>query len=80
MRLQITAFGIARDIMGSSRMELEVAETMTISGLKEELDRLYPAFQGLRHYYIAVNEEYASESAMLEPSDKIVIIPPVSGG
>jgi molybdopterin synthase sulfur carrier subunit len=80
MRLEITAFGIARDILGKTTTEVDVKDAISVLDLKSKLDMDFPELQGLQHYFIAVNEAYADDVTILKPGDTIVIIPPVSGG
>lgn len=80
MTLHITAYGIARDILGTRILEFETAEALTISELKRRLLERYPAFGNLSSLYIAVNAEYGADDAPLDEQDEIVLIPPVSGG
>jgi molybdopterin converting factor subunit 1 len=81
MNLKILAFGIAKDIVGGSTVELELNSTIpTVQDLKEKLAADYPSFKDLRSFAIAVNEEYAEDQQTIAASDEVVIIPPVSGG
>ena len=80
MKVQITAFGIARDIFQGSDKELEIEGSSSIADLKSMLLDEYPEFAKLASLRFAVNEEYQSDSYILKPRDEVVIIPPVSGG
>ncbi len=81
MNLTILAFGIAKDIIGGSSVELQFnSEQLTVQELKEKLAADYPTFRDLRSFAIAVNEEYAEDGQAVHQNDEIVIIPPVSGG
>jgi molybdopterin converting factor subunit 1 len=80
MKLQIMAFGIARDILKGSRTEVETPPSTTVGELKQILLSLYPELEDLRSLAIAVNEEYREDKWILGEKDEIVLIPPVSGG
>ena len=80
MQCKIKAFGISKEIIGSGLFEMEVPEGHTISDLKKALIKKYPTFESLKSLYIAVNNEYAPEHALLKDGDEIALIPPVSGG
>ena len=80
MTLHITAFGIARDILGARVLPFEAAETITAGELKRQLFERFPAFGNLSSLYIAVNAEYGADDTPLRAQDEIVLIPPVSGG
>lgn len=80
MKLNILAFGIARDILGARVLEFETQEKLTVGELKRQLLGRYPAFLELSSLLIAVNAEYGSDDVLLHEQDEIVLIPPVSGG
>ena len=80
MKINLIAFGIAKDILQSKRMEFEMTEGDTISSLKEKLFQQYPDFSKLKSLSFAVGENYEEDSYPLHDEDEIVIIPPVSGG
>jgi len=80
MKIDVLAFGIAKDIINGSTISLEIEEGMTVGNLKEALCKQYPDFERLRSLAIAVNAEYQEDNFLLKEKDEIVIIPPVSGG
>lgn len=80
MTLQILTFGVARDIAGSTVLNLEVSGATTVSQLKQHLLDRYPAFGQLTSFLLAVNTEYGDDDLVLRESDEIALIPPVSGG
>jgi molybdopterin synthase sulfur carrier subunit len=80
MKVNVLAFGIAKDIFGSSSIHVELPENGTTQNLKESLEIKYPRLKHLVSYMVAVNNEYASNDCLLTEMDEIAIIPPVSGG
>ena len=80
MTLEILTFGIARDIIGSSVLKIEMAEGASVDDLKRKILGLYPRFIALSSLMIAVNAEYGNETTVLQEGDEIALIPPVSGG
>lgn len=79
--LHILAFGIVKDIFGSSSAEINIAETcISCAALKKELEEKYPQLTMLKSYMVAVNNEYADDALLIKTTDEIAIIPPVSGG
>jgi molybdopterin synthase sulfur carrier subunit len=80
MKCRIKAFGISREIVGSRLVEIELVEGQTVLELKKQLFKKYPALDALQSVYVAVNNEYAEETALLKEGDEIALIPPVSGG
>jgi molybdopterin converting factor small subunit len=80
MKLELLAFGIAKDIIRGSSITIEIQDSVTIGQLKARLFDQYPAFVKLRSLSIAVNAEYRTDDYSLSSDDEIVLIPPVTGG
>jgi molybdopterin synthase sulfur carrier subunit len=79
MKVNVLAFGIAKDILGGSIIPFEIPGNTT-SDLKTRLEAQFPRLKQLRSYLVAVNNEYAQDDCTLRETDEIAIIPPVSGG
>ena len=80
MSLKIALFGLTREIVGPSVIELPAPAPATVGALLDELRKQYPALGELRSCAVAVNNEYASNDQALHTVDKIALIPPVAGG
>lgn len=76
--MRVLLFGIAKDIAGAPFITAE--GITTVAALKSWLFQQYPAMQKLKSLMIAVNKVYATDADVLNPTDEIAIIPPVSGG
>ena len=73
-------FFIAKDIIKSSKLEFPLNEGATVGELRQALSLQYPDFAKLRSLAFAVNSDYVKDDRVLNPSDEVVLIPPVSGG
>lgn len=73
-------FGIARDIISKSSIDISDININTVGELRTYLDEKYLALQEVSNYMIAVNQEYSEDDLVLNKTDEIAIIPPVSGG
>lgn len=80
MIVKILAFGIARDIVGGSQFEMEIAEGSRVVDLQNALLHQYPRFGHLTSLMIAVNEAYGDSETLISSTDELALIPPVSGG
>ena len=80
MKINLLAFGIARDILHSRKLEFELSERDSIAVLKHKLHLQYPEFEKLKSLAFAVGDEYREETYELKEGDEVAIIPPVSGG
>ena len=80
MKVNVLAFGIAKDIFGGSSIDVEMIGQGTTGDLKQSLEERYPRLKQLASYMVAVNNEYAEDEHVITERDEIAIIPPVSGG
>ena len=80
MNIEIIAFGIAKDILESKSVSLELSEDSTVAGAREALVARFPKFETLASLQLAVNAEYVRDDYVLQENDEVVLIPPVSGG
>ena len=80
MNSNVLAFGVTKEIFGSSLVSLELTNDATIYNLKYVLEQQYPRLKQLASYMVAVNNEYALPGDTIHERDEIAIIPPVSGG
>ncbi len=80
--MELLLFGIAKDIVGRSTINLSPDSTLpgSVAELKKLLVADYPDFSKLSSFAVAVNSEYANDDVVLGHNDEIAIIPPVSGG
>ena len=78
--INILAFGIAKEIVGGSKVEMEVKDSISAAELKNVLAVKFPRLLKLKSFLLAVNNSYASDVDVIRVSDEIAIIPPVSGG
>ncbi len=79
MKVNVLAFGIAKEIFGASSITVELAES-SVADLKTSLEKSFPKLKALASYLVAVNNEYAGDDLLLDIRDEVAIIPPVSGG
>jgi molybdopterin converting factor small subunit len=80
MKINLVAFGIAKDILKTRTLKLEIGPNETIAILKLRLTELYPELTTLKSLSFAVGDNYQDDSYTLQDQDEVVIIPPVSGG
>jgi molybdopterin synthase catalytic subunit len=79
MQVRVLFFGVLKDLLSSGGEALTVPEGTTVSQLLERLRARggHPVWSALA---VAVNQEYASGTAVLSEGDEVALLPPVSGG
>ena len=80
MKIQLLAFGLAKDILGQQRLEMELEEGVSSEEFEQHLQKAYPALGESLSIRLAVNETYVQEAITLKDGDEVALIPPVSGG
>jgi molybdopterin converting factor subunit 1 len=81
MKVKVKFFAILRERAGTAEVIKDIQEGSTVADLWARLQRDHPklAVPGVRLLY-AVNQNYVAADCVLNESDEVVFIPPVSGG
>ena len=80
MKVNLLAFGIAREILKTKTLKVDVPSGATIAVLKQQLLQMHPELGKLKSLSFAVGENYQQDSYTLSEDNEVAIIPPVSGG
>ena len=80
MKVKVLFFGIAKDISEANSIDLELKKDSNVFDFIQIIKERYSGFSSINDFTIAVNEEYAKNDIILNESDIVAIIPPVSGG
>lgn len=81
MEVKVLFFASFREIVGSSSLQLTVAESSTTTTVFEQLCESYPQLKyGADQISVAVNKVYISEQVKLKDGDEVAFLPPISGG
>ncbi|MEJ2084065.1 MAG: molybdenum cofactor biosynthesis protein MoaE [Acidobacteriota bacterium] len=81
MRVRVLTFATAREAVGTSEIELEIADGSKISDLADRLKTDFPSLEPIwTRLAIALDGEITTPSAQLHDGAEIALLPPVSGG
>jgi molybdopterin converting factor subunit 1 len=81
MFVTVLLFAKLRELAGGETLRIELPEGSTVADLRATIAATYPALATLlAKSAIAVNQDFASDTLILKPTDEIALIPPVSGG
>lgn len=79
--MTVLLFGVTRDIVGKGSLSIHDTDGIeTVADLKGLLMEQYPALGELSSLALAINQSYARDNDLVNESDEIALIPPVSGG
>lgn len=80
MIVTVLLFARWREVLGTSHLAVELP-TPTVAALRGELARQQPNLTDLlARTAIAVNNDVADDARLLQSTDEIALLPPVSGG
>lgn len=77
--IDVLFFAQIQETVGKSKITV-AAEEMTVRELKNKYLSTYDIAHLLDEAMVAINEEYASDEAIVKAGDVVAFIPPVSGG
>ena len=81
MTVQVLLFAGLRDLVGSETVTVELIPDATIADLRQMLAINYPELAALANRsQVAVNYEFAENDRIIQKTDELALIPPVSGG
>jgi molybdopterin synthase catalytic subunit len=81
IEIRVRAFALARQILGTAELALELPAGSTMADLLDRLEADCPALgPHLGHIIASINQNYAGRAELLSHGDEVAIFPPVSGG
>jgi molybdopterin converting factor small subunit len=80
MTVSVLLFASYADLVGRSRLDLELREGATVDDVLAALTGLPNGERLPRRPLLAVNEVYAAPGQQLAAGDEVAVIPPVAGG
>ncbi len=79
MRVQF--FSQLKEIVGASQLELDLPPGSRVSDLLARLYRDYPALERWdKHLLIGAGVEFVERHHLIQPNDRLALMPPVQGG
>ncbi|WP_107838699.1 molybdopterin converting factor subunit 1 [Metasolibacillus meyeri] len=76
--MEILLFAHLQETIGQSQLTIDMPQC-TVGELKQWMASNYPNIS-LQQVMVAVNEEFAIDTTVIQPQDTVAFIPPISGG
>ena len=80
MTVTVLLFASYADALGKSSMVLDLAPGSTVRDVLGSLSRMPGGDRLPPRPLVAVNEQYASATTLLNGGEEVAVIPPVAGG
>ncbi len=80
MNVEVKLFAAAREACDCSLLQIEIADIATVQTVFDLLNGTYPKLKNIENLLCAVNNQYASFDAHINPGDIVAFFTPVSGG
>jgi len=81
MKVSVALFAQARDLIGDGKVEIDLPAGADVQMLRQRLQQQCPAAAELiARASIAIDDRFASAGDVLDESQEVSLIPPVSGG
>jgi len=79
--LPIKLFASLKQAMNSDEIKIDIDNEITVSDMKKIIFETFPSLKKLNiPFFVAVNHKYATDSDVIDTTDEVALIPPVSGG
>ena len=79
--LSVKLFASLRQAINSDEIKIDIENGITVSQLKKIIFETFPRLKKLNiPFFVAVNYKYATDSDVIDITDEVALIPPVSGG
>jgi len=81
LKIRARFFGLFRELVGSSRIELNVEDKISLAEMKHKLLLAFPQLETYKgNMLLAVNSEYGTPEQQLKDGDEVAVLPPLGGG
>jgi MoaD family protein len=81
MKIRVHFYSQLRDLAGTSQLDIDLAETATVTDLLEKVYEKAPVLRARdKNILVGVGVEFANRNYKLKPGEEISIMPPVQGG
>jgi len=77
--VKVKLFASSRELVGEKDVKISLGDQTTVGNLRKKIVEMYPVLSKIT-FVIAVNHKVADDSTVINHSDEVAILPPVSGG
>lgn len=78
-RVKVMYFAEIKEILQTNSENIDIKESIDVESFKQVLFERHPSISN-KKFQVAVNEEFVQKEDIIQPTDVVALIPPVSGG
>lgn len=80
MEIGVYPLGVLKNVAAQPRLQITLPEGHTVAQLRTQLLAQYPPLRVISSFVIVVNNALAHSATVVQPTDKVVVMSPLSGG
>ena len=77
--VKVLYFAEIKEILQTDSETIDINESINVDAFKQNLFERHPSIKS-KKFQVAVNEEFVQDEDIIQPTDTVALIPPVSGG
>lgn len=77
--MKVLYFAEIKEILQTDSETIDINESINVDAFKQNLFERHPSINS-KKFQVAVNEEFVQDEDIIQPTDTVALIPPVSGG
>ena len=76
--MKVLYFAEIKEILQTDSETIDINESINVDAFKQNLFERHPSIKS-KKFQVAVNEEFVQDEDIIQPTDTVALIPPVSG-
>lgn len=80
MIIDVRTLGVLKNVAAQPTLPVTLPEGPTVSQLRAQLLEKYPPLRAVSFFVIVVNNALAAPEVVVQPTDQVVVMSPISGG
>lgn len=77
--MKVLYFAEIKEILQTDSETIDINEAINVDAFNQYLFERHPSIK-TKKFQVAVNEEFVQDEDIIQPTDIVALIPPVSGG
>jgi molybdopterin converting factor small subunit len=80
-KIDLRLYASVKDLLGKDRIDLDWIDNMTAGDVRKKLSESFPILSVVNtQFTISVNRRVVGDRELIQKTDELAILPPISGG